>query len=781
MKWLVRAAIGFALLCVLVLVLLAVVLPRLAGSAAVRARIEAAAREALGREVSFATLETGMLPPSLRVVAPRVAGATPDAAPLLEAERVSLRVALLPLLTGRVAVESLVVEGATLRLTRTREGFDLPTLGRPQPDAPTPAGEPEAGEPTAGSDADAGSDAAVDLAVRRVRLRNSSVVLEDRSVSPAVTWELRDVGAQATGRLLSERIDLEASASLASGGAFRLDGSSTRAGDLDLDLALDALALAPLAPYLEGVDSLGGVVSGKLRLAGPARDPERASAELDFERLDLRRGELSVAGPLSLQAELASPLGAASGDFSAEAGGAEIGFGESFHKPAGTAARISGRIASGPAGALAVEDLVVALRNLELRGRVAQFSPLQIELRSESFEVDGWQDLLPGLAAASPSGRARIESLAYSAEPQALRGRVLLDGIETRRPGQPPVTLHGAVVAQGQSLQLEDAKLAASGQEIDLDARLDDLFRAPRYRLALDASGADANKVVSAFLGKRDALFGLLGMQANFAGPLGGDLLQSMEGRAGFGVDEGRLAGVSLLRAAIERLGSAGQLALDLGRTLGGRDLQRFYGDAFETLRGTFDVRGGVARTDDLTFVYRGYGVVLRGTLGLADLALDTKGELTLEEEVDGVIAKELGLKDYTPVRRIIPLANVGGSLDAPQVEISPRTAAALAAAYAAPKYADDLRERAEEVLGEGGGEVVDEGLRVLDNLLGGGRRERGAKRPEATSDSAETPANGGEDAAIPEAQTPSPDPAQGQAAPSEPVSPQESQQPATQ
>jgi hypothetical protein len=775
MKWLVRAAIGFAVLSVLVLVLLAVVLPRVAGSAAVRARIEAAARDALGREVSFASLETGMLPPSLRVVAPRVAGATPDAAPLLEAERVSLRVALLPLLTGSVAVDSFVVEGATLRLTRTREGFDLPTLGSPEPDAPTPAGEPPAGEPSAGSD-DAGSDAAVDLAVRRVRLRDSTVVLEDRSVSPAVTWELRDVGAEATGRLLSERIDLEASASLASGGAFRLDGSSTRAGELDLDLALDALALAPLAPYLEGIDSLSGVVSGKLRLAGPARDPERVSAELDFERLDLRRGELRVAGPLGLQAELASPLAAASGDFSADAGGAEIEFGDSFHKPAGTAARISGRIAPGPAGALAVEDLVVALRNLDLRGRVAQLSPLQVELRSESFEVDGWQELLPGLAAASPSGSARVESLAYTAEPQALHGRVLLDGIETRRADQPPVMLRGAVVAQGQSLQLEDAKLAASGQEIHLDARLDDLFGAPHYRFALDAAGTDANKVVSAFLGKRDALFGLLGLQANFAGPLGGDLLQSMKGRAGFGVDEGRLAGVSLLRAAIERLGSAGQLALDLGRTLGGRDLQRFYGDAFETLRGTFDVQGGVARTDDLTFVYRGYGVVLRGTLGLADLALDTKGELTLEEEVDGVIAKELGLKSYTPVRRIIPLANVGGSLDAPQIEISPRTAAALAAAYAAPKYADDLRERAEDVLGEGGGEVVDEGLRVLDNLLGGGHRERSAKRPEATSDSAETPANGGEDAAIPEAQPPSPHPAEGQAAPSEPASPQETQ-----
>ncbi len=744
MKWLVRAGIGFALLCALVLVGLAVVLPRIAGSAAARARIEAAARDALGREVSFQTLEADILPPSLRVVAPRVSGATPDAAPLLEAEAVSLRLALLPLLARSLAIDSLVVEGATLRLTRTRNGFDLPTLRSPAQGDAAPDREP----PREGAGADASPDTALDLAVRSVRLRDSTVVLEDRSVSPAVTWELRDVAAEATGQRLAERVDLEASASLASGGSLRALGTSSLTGELDLGLALDALALASLGPYVEGVDSLAGVVSGKLRVAGPAADPERASAELDFERLDLRRGELRVAGPLRFRAELASPLRAASGDFSADAGGAEIEFGESFRKPAGTAARVSGRIASGPGGALAVEDLVLALRNLELRGRVAQLSPLRVELRSESLEVDGWEDVLPGLAAAAPSGRARLESLAYTSEPQALRGRVLLDGIEVHRPGQPPVALRGAVVAQGQSLQLEDATLAASGQELHLDARLLDLFGAPHYRLALDATGADANQVVSAFVGKRDALFGLLGLQATFAGPLGGDPLKAMQGRAGFGVDQGRLAGVSLRRAVIERLGSVGTQALDLGQTLGGRDLQRFYGDAFETLRGSFDVRDGVAHTDDLTFVYRGYGVVLRGKLGLADLALDTEGELTVEEEVDGLIARELRRKSYTPVRRSIPLAAVGGTLDNPEVQISPRTAAALAAAYAAPKYADDLRERAEEVLGEGGGEVVDEGLRVLDDLLGGARRERAAEQPEAKTDAPEVPANGGEDAA---------------------------------
>jgi hypothetical protein len=105
-------------------------------------------------------------------------------------------------------------------------------------------------------------------------------------------------------------------------------------------------------------------------------------------------------------------------------------------------------------------------------------------------------------------------------------------------------------------------------------------------------------------------------------------------------------------------------------------------------------------------------------------------------------------------VSRTIPLASVRGTLGDPKVGISPRTAAALAAGWAAPKYADDLRERAEDVLGEGGGEVVDEGLRVLDNLLGGARRERkkdagsaGGGADASAAGAAEAPAAGAADA----------------------------------
>jgi AsmA protein len=725
-RWLLRTALALALLVAVVLGALAVALPRIAGSAAVRARIEAAARDALGRELRFETLEAGLFPPALRVMAPRIAGATEQAPPLLEAKSVSLELALLPLLSRTVAVDSLVVDGATVHLTRTKNGIELPTPpqgdAKPRDDADS---EPKRAD-------DGGSDVA--LALRGVSLRDSTLVLVDRAVAPAVTWELRDLRADARGHLLGSQVDLEASAALASGGRLRLDGSAALTGEreVDLDLELEKLALAPLAPYVEGTQRLAGTASGTAHVVGVASDPQSASGVLDFDGLELQRGDLRAAGRLRVETELASPLRGPSGTFRADAEAAELAFGKSFHKPAGVTAEVSGRVAQAKGGGVAIEDLAIRLRDIELRGRVAKLSPLQLELRSESIDLKGSEALFPGLAALAPSGQARIESLAYSAQPQSLRGRVLLDGVEAHPEGRPPLALRGALVAEGQSVRLADGRLAAGGQDVGLDAALEDLFGAPRYRMALDAKGADANEVVTALAGKRDTLFGLLGMQASFAGPLQGDLLQHLQGRAGFGVDDGRLAGVSLLRAVFDRLGSAGDVALGLGKAFGGRDLQRFYGDEFETLRGTFDVKDGLARTDDLTFVYRGYQVLLQGTVGLADLALDTEGELTFHEDVDALIAEELGIRNYTPKSRSITLAAVKGTLADPKVRVSSKSVADLASTYAAPLYVDPLRKKAEKALGKDGAQVVDQGIQILDGLLGGRKNRDREEEPEA-------------------------------------------------
>ena len=64
-------------------------------------------------------------------------GADASAPALVRADYVALRVALAPLLSRTVVVDSLVVEGANLRLVQTADGIDLPT---PSAASPEPEG-----------------------------------------------------------------------------------------------------------------------------------------------------------------------------------------------------------------------------------------------------------------------------------------------------------------------------------------------------------------------------------------------------------------------------------------------------------------------------------------------------------------------------------------------------------------------------------------------------------------------------------------------------------------
>ena len=121
--------------------------------------------------------------------------------------------------------------------------------------------------------------------------------------------------------------------------------------------------------------------------------------------------------------------------------------------------------------------------------------------------------------------------------------------------------------------------------------------------------------------------------------------------------------------------------------------------------------------------VYRDYGAELRGSLDLSNLSLDTRGVLTLYEAIDAVIARNAGaVSGYTPTRRRVPLAAVTGRLDEPRVRLDPEQVSGFLAAYAVDLYRGRMAETLDRKLGPGAGHAVDQGLRVLQDILGGGR-----------------------------------------------------------
>ena len=217
MKLLVRGVIGLVLLVVVALVATLLLLPR-CDEENVRDLVQQAVRDALGRELRYETCELGFLPPSLRVMGVTLSGEKVEDPPLLEAREIALRVALLPLLFRTVVVDSLLVEGATLRLTRTSDGIALPS-----PPVADAAGGGEGTQPAPldadqGSPSDGGGESgSVDLAVRELRLRDTTLQLLDRAVSPEVRWELREIDATASAGSLDGPIELEIEATLASG------------------------------------------------------------------------------------------------------------------------------------------------------------------------------------------------------------------------------------------------------------------------------------------------------------------------------------------------------------------------------------------------------------------------------------------------------------------------------------------------------------------------------------------------------------------------------------
>jgi hypothetical protein len=427
MKWLVRVLLGLAALLVLAVVALVVLLPKLIDRPEVRERIGAAAKEATGRTLRYEKLGFGLLPPRLDVAGVALEGGPQDTP--LRAERISLELALLPLLARTVLVDTLVVRGADLTLTRTPAGIELPIKPPPRAEKEkTGAGE-EGGGPGGG----------VSIAVREVRIEDTRVTLRDRTVRPAVEWVIDALDASARGQLLGDApIDFDVAAKLA-GAPLSAKGSASRAGALDAKLALDAFPLERLGPYLPAGLVLRGTAA--LELA-PKGELEHFSAPL---ALDLTRAELAR--------------------------------GDSFHKPAGDRAAFVGMLVRDGA-ALRIENGKLDLRDVTLAVTVDLAPKTRVRLDAPRFELAGFGPWLPGLGKSGASGGVALEGLDATFAPLSLRGGIVLDGVNA------PVAktrgrLSGRLEGRGDSLVGDAMELRVAEQVFRLGLVLDSLAKRP--------------------------------------------------------------------------------------------------------------------------------------------------------------------------------------------------------------------------------------------------------------------------------------------------------------
>ena len=644
MKLVVRVSLAIAGLVALALTALAIALPRIAQRPEVRDEIARAALAATGRELRFGELEAGVLPPRLIVESPELVAREGEAP--LRADRVALRLALLPLLAGQIGVDTLTLDGADLTFARTPGGFELPVQ--------IAAGEEPA--PEAGS--------SVDLSVREVRVTRSRVALEDRIAVPTTTWALEDVDARASGSLLTGAVRFDAEAKLASGGSLAASGELGGDGQLGVRVALGGVALAAAKAYF----------------------PTDASAS----------------GEASFEADLSGPTDALAGPLSVNLDDAQLAFGDSFRKPAGEKLRISGTLALA-GDDVALRDGRLALRDLDTPLEVQMAAKTRATLGGGALELSGWDAILPALEGLGLSGKLSFTNLAVGMDPLSVRGAIALDGVAMPLAEGQSAVISMKLEGSGDAIRGK-GPVTIGGQQVQLELGITRLSREMRLTLGAHADDLDSGALAVAFGAPAGSLSGPLDLDAALSAPLGGEaaLTDALTGPLTFSIAPGRMPGVSLLRGAIDALGGIASVASLFGSESMGGKLQRFYDDEFERLGGTLKLGGGKAHTQDLALLYRDYRVDLAGNIALADTALDLEGTLTIFEAIDQAIAGSAPASGGRAVRRELPLAHVGGTASDPSVSISPKGALRFAAAYLG---GGGLRETLDEA---GAGDVID-------------------------------------------------------------------------
>ena len=722
MRRLLRVLAVFVGLCVVLVVALVVAVPRLIEAGVGDEQLREAARRATGRDVSWQELQIGILPPRFELRGVRVVDPADPEETQLAAARTELRLAWLPLLARELRIESLVLEGVEVRLVRGPDGIALPIERSAEPEPDPGAGgserEVEGGgddaAPVAGEVADAAdAGGGLSIAVRELRLSDSMLRVRDRTVEPEVVWELGDLEAevQGAGAALMP-LSLTLAGELASGGQLRAAGTLEEDGARSFELDFEEVALQPLQPYLGDEIEVRGRASGSAQLHGAAGEPDTVEAELEIEAGGFRAAELQISGPLALELSLAK-LDPPEGNFEMDASGAELVYGSIAKKPAGTEARASGLIRTNPEGGLRIEVQKLKLHNL--RGAAdleLGAGRKRVALRVPAFDLEGWEALVPALGDYAPGGQLALPNFTVALEPLALRGRAELRALELTLPERGPVRLEGALVAAGDAVRSEELRITTAGQELPVSLVVRELSGARHFALSTALRGVESATVLGALTDLGETLSGPMAFAVDLRGALGGaaSLGETLRGTVDLRVEPGQLRGVSLLRDALSGFLGSDALGQWAGALMGALDtggaLQRYYGEDFEFLGGSFTIADGRARSDDLRLVYRGYRLELSGSLGLADKSLDFRGSLALAPEARRALVRAVAGKaaaEAVEGELVLPLAGLGGTLAAPVARLDSGAGRVLAQALLDSRLAREktkLRTRVLEALG---------------------------------------------------------------------------------
>lgn len=241
-----------------------------------------------------------------------------------------------------------------------------------------------------------------------------------------------------------------------------------------------------------------------------------------------------------------------------------------------------------------------------------------------------------------------------------------------------------------------------------------DVRRTPvTYAVNAKLTGADANRLLSAVSNSKDTVFGTMAANVNqtFATPESGDVVQTLNGTFAFNLSNGRLAKIDLLNE-LSKIGKFG--GSSKGYT------------AVSQMSGTFDVRNGVAQTNDLKAALDQGTLAAQGAINLVNEGLNLHLTAVLNKGfsqsvggtgVGGYLNTALANRNGELVLPVIITGTMSHPIVAPDVQ------------KIAQMKLDNVLPTAAGVLGGKGGAGG-----ILGSLLGGQQQQAqpGAKQPAA-------------------------------------------------
>jgi AsmA family/AsmA-like C-terminal region len=272
-KWLLGAVGALAALVVIA----AVLLPRLVDTPRIQGYIATSAAQALGRPVKFSAVTLRVLP--LPAVALHDLEVADDprfgSVPFLRLQTGHVRLKLLPLLTGRVELGDILLKNPVISLIQAADGrLNISTLGTAtEPRGPARPGRPSSGSAAAGA-----------AAVTRVLVEGGLVTYVVQGKAEAAQHRLSDVDLTLSGgatqitfkgraKLQPGAVSLTLSDGVIGVGAAR----SLTEASLRGKVGIDGSDVAPLAAVTIGpTPTVGGAVKGTLVLGGTVGAPTAA-------------------------------------------------------------------------------------------------------------------------------------------------------------------------------------------------------------------------------------------------------------------------------------------------------------------------------------------------------------------------------------------------------------------------------------------------------------------------------------------------------------------------